>query len=96
MTDTSKVVNNRDANRFETEIGGERAVLSYVETGSTIDLQHTDVPPALEGHGVGGRLAAAALEYARASGKTVIPTCPFVRSYIERHPEWRSIVDVTP
>jgi predicted GNAT family acetyltransferase len=89
------VVNNRAANRFEVDLDGKVAILEYAETDAAIDLLHTEVPPALEGHGVGGALAAAALEYAKASGKRVVPTCPFVRSYIERHPDWKSIVAPT-
>jgi hypothetical protein len=96
MSESHNVVNNRAASRFETEIEGELAVLNYVETASTIDLQRTDVPATLEGHGVGGSLALTALEYARQSGKRVIPTCPFVRAYIKRHPEWNTIVDAVP
>ena len=96
MSESNTVVNNAAASRFETEIEGELAVLNYAETGTTIDLQHTEVPASLEGHGVGGSLAAAALGYARQAGKRVIPTCPFVRSYIKRHPEWNTIVDAAP
>jgi hypothetical protein len=88
MSEPYKVVNNRAANRFEIDTEGELAVLEYAETDTAIDLQHTEVPPALEGRGVGSALAAAALEYAKQSGKRVIPTCPFVRTYLDRHPDW--------
>lgn len=92
MNEAHDVVNNREAHRFELEIEGELAVLNYAETATTVDLQHTEVPPTLGGHGVGSELALAALEYARQAGKRVIPTCPFVRAYVMRHPEWKSIV----
>ena len=92
MAEPYEVVNNRAASRFETEREGEMAVLEYKETDSAIDLLHTAVPPALEGQGAGGALALAALQYAKAAGKQVIPTCRFVRAYIARHPEWSAIV----
>ncbi len=90
------VVHNRAAHRFEVQLQGERAALEYAETDANIDLLHTKVPASLGGHGVGGALALAALEYAKASGKRVIPTCPFVRAYIERHPDWKAIVASAP
>jgi len=86
------VVNNRDAHRFEVDIEGELAVLEYSENADTVDLLHTEVPPSIEGRGVGGALAKAGLEYAKQAGKRVVPTCPFVRAYIKRHPDWSSIV----
>jgi predicted GNAT family acetyltransferase len=86
------VVNNRDAHRFEVDIEGEVAVVEYAENADTVDLLHTEVPPSLEGRGIGGALAKAGLEYAKQAGKRVVPTCPFVRTYIKRHPDWNSIV----
>ncbi|MDB4874990.1 MAG: acetyltransferase [Gemmatimonadetes bacterium] len=78
------VVNNREASRFEVDLDGELAVLEYTERAHLIDLRHTEVPPALAGHGVGGALAAAALEYANQTGKRVVPSCPFVRAYMKK------------
>jgi len=86
------VTNNTGAHRFEVEVEGELAVLEYAETSTAVQLRHTEVPPALGGRGVGSALAVAGLEYAKQQGKHVIPTCPFVAAYIERHPEWNPIV----
>lgn len=61
--------------------------------GSRIILEHTEVAPALRGRGVAGALAKAALEYARANALTVIPVCPFVISYLARHPEYQTLLD---
>ena len=87
MTEQSTVVNNAGAHRFEIAVEGEVALLEYVERGDDIDLVHTEVPASLEGKGVGSRLVEAALAYARSAGKHVIPSCPFVKTYIERHPQ---------
>jgi predicted GNAT family acetyltransferase len=57
-----------------------------------LELIHTEVPEPLSGRGIASRLAHAALVYARENGLRVIPTCPFVRSYLERHPEFQELV----
>jgi predicted GNAT family acetyltransferase len=92
MSDTYSVTNNTAAHRFEVEIEGELAVLEYAESATAVDLRHTEVPPALGSRGVGAALVEAGLEYAEQQGKRVIPTCPFVRSYVARHPKWNAIV----
>jgi uncharacterized protein len=56
-------------------------------------LVHTEVPSALEGRGIGGRLVKAAMDAARAEGRQVVARCPFVRSYLERHPEYASQIE---
>jgi uncharacterized protein len=53
---------------------------------------HTEVPKAIEGHGVAGKLARAALEYARDEGLGVIARCPFVAAYVRRHPEYQALL----
>ena len=53
---------------------------------------HTEVPDALEGRGIGKRLVKAALDDARAQGLKVVPVCPFVKHYIENHPETQDLL----
>ena len=86
------VVDNPAAHRFEADVGGQVAVLDYRRQGSMIDLAHTQVPPALEGQGVGSQLARAALDAARSEGLTVMASCSFVRAFIARHPEYQSLL----
>ncbi|HEX5689943.1 MAG TPA: GNAT family N-acetyltransferase [Roseiflexaceae bacterium] len=50
------------------------------------------MPAALEGHGIASKMAKFALDEAQAEGLTIVPQCPFVRGYIERHPEYQSLV----
>ncbi len=57
-----------------------------------IVFTHTEVPEALEGHGIAAKLAHTALEHARAQRLTVVPLCPFVASYIRRHAEYQGLV----
>ena len=60
--------------------------------GDVVTFTHTVVPPEAEGHGVGSRLVAGALEQVRAAGLTIVPACAFVAAYVERHPEVRDLL----
>jgi uncharacterized protein len=93
MSDTAvAVVNNEPAHRFEARVDGHLAQLTYRRGEGRITYPHTEVPDALEGRGVGSALARTALDYARAAGLKVVPLCPFVRAYIDRHPEYADLV----
>jgi predicted GNAT family acetyltransferase len=64
----------------------------YHRRRSLIAFVHTEIDPAFEGQGLGSVLVKAALEDAREQGLAVLPFCPFVRGYIERHPEYLDLV----
>ena len=81
------VTDNKSEHRFELATDAGAAVAVYEADGDTITFTHTVVPPEAEGHGVGSRLIAGALAAAKARGLKVVPQCPFVRAYLERHPE---------
>ena len=87
-----EVVHNAGAHRFETKVEGALALLEYRVSGDRITMYHTEVPPAAGGKGVGGKLAAAALDYARGRKMTVVPQCSFVADYIRKHPEYADLV----
>lgn len=86
------------ARRYEAHDQGDLVgFLDYVLIPDRIVLVHTEVPPEFAGHGIAAQLARCALDDARRRGLRVIASCPYVRAYIERHPETRDIVeDVTP
>lgn len=90
--DAVVVTDNAEARRFEADLGDALAVAEYVRTGNRIAFTHTEVPEAYQGQGVGERLVRTALERARAEGLVVRPLCPFVRAYIEAHPEFQDLV----
>ena len=87
----NKVHDNRSEQEFELDVDGHRAIAAYQREGETIVFTHTAVPPAIEGRGVASRLIRAALDSARDQKLTVVPQCPFVAAYIERHPEYRDL-----
>ena len=79
--------------RFEARLDDELAgVLVYAITPGRITLIHTEVPSAFEGHGIAAALTRFALDDARRRGLGVVVRCPYVRRYLESHPEDRDIV----
>ena len=80
--------------RYEVTAGGELAgFASYRSRPGLIAFIHTEVDEAHEGEGLGSKLIAFALDDARARGLEVLPFCPFVTAYLQRHPEY---VDLVP
>ena len=70
-----------------------KAKVTYVMLSPTsIIFTHTLVPVSLKGQGIASYLAKYVLDYARENNLNVIPQCPFIRSYIERHPEYDDLV----
>ena len=93
MTGEVVVLDVPAANRYEARIDGELAGTAvYRLRPGHITFVHTEVDGAFEGHGVGSRLAATALDDARARGLAVTPRCPFIAAYIRRHPEYADLV----
>ena len=96
MSDLNKnamvVVDNPEETRFEANIDGYIAFVSYLRRDSTIFFTHTEVPKELEGRGLGSALAKAVLDRARAEHWKVVARCPFIAQYIERLPEYRSLL----
>ncbi|OWY62058.1 GNAT family N-acetyltransferase [cyanobacterium TDX16] len=96
MSDTSDAVvvtDVPDQHRYEARIDGDLMGIAEYRLGDgQITFTHTEVADAAEGKGVGGRLVRTALDEARARGLRVRPQCPFVRSYIEKHPEYADLV----
>jgi len=92
-----QVTDNPDHSRFEAYVDGVLAGFSAYETASDLIMfTHTEVDDAFEGHGVGSALARGALDAVRADGtRKVLPRCPFIRAWIERHPDYQDLVDST-
>ena len=87
MSEPPAVVDDPSHHRFLYVEDGAEAELVYRVNGKRLVLVHTEVPEALGGRGVGGRLVRAAVERARSSGETLVPWCPFARKWLEEHPE---------
>ena len=89
---TGKVVDNQAKNQFELVVDGETALAAYRRDGDRISFTHTEVPVALEGQGVGKALVAGALADVRRQGLKVVPSCSFVRHYIETHDDMQDLL----
>ncbi|MGD0311264.1 MAG: GNAT family N-acetyltransferase [Acidimicrobiales bacterium] len=88
------VIDLPEQSRFELNVDGRVAELVYRVEGRHLVLVHTEVPEALGGQGIGGRLVQAAVERAAAEGLTIVPRCPFARQWLERHPDAAARVPV--
>jgi predicted GNAT family acetyltransferase len=91
-TDGLVVENDEKAQQFRVRVDGQVARIEYSRSNGTIIFTHTEVPAALEGKGIAGRLARAALEYARDQKLAVVPRCRYVAAYIRKHPEFQPLV----
>ena len=89
MTETNDgaVVDNLADSRLEVRADGRLAELIYRKNGKRLVLVHTEVPEALEGRGIAGRLVQAGLDKAVANDMTVVPLCPYARGWLKRHPD---------
>src|SRR3954452_19293460 len=93
QADGIEIVDNEAEGQYEAWLDGEQAgLIAYVAEDGWLMIDHTEVPPAFEGRGIGSRLAKAALDDIRARHLYVNPQCPFVLGYIKRHPEYRDLV----
>ena len=90
----NEVRDNKQRFRYEILVDGELAgFVTYGMRGGRMILVHTDIDDAHEGHGLAGILVAAALDDIRRRGLKVLPVCPYVEKFIERHPEYDDLVD---
>ncbi len=79
--------------RYVATVEGHEAEMSYSRASAKlIIIDHTGVPDALRGKGVGQALAAHAVEEARAGGWKIVPLCPFFKAQVARHPEWEDVI----
>jgi hypothetical protein len=92
-TEEIKVRHEKAANRFAARLNGKIAYLSYEEQGDQVlDYAHVFVPEEFRGNGIAGKITKTALDWARDEGYTVIPSCPYVSSYVKKHDEYKDII----
>lgn len=79
--------------RYVVRLEGSEAEMTYTRAGEhLIIIDHTSVPDALRGRGIGAVLVHRAVEDARAGNKTIMPLCPFAKSQFDRHPDWSDVL----
>lgn len=85
---------NDAAHRYEgTRDGEDVGLLDFVREDTQIVFTHAGTFPQFEGQGVGSAIVRFALDEVRAEGGvTVVPRCPFVLDWIERHPDYQDLL----
>jgi predicted GNAT family acetyltransferase len=86
------VSNNPAHHRYELAVDGHIAATYYQIADGVITFVHTEVPPELGGKGIGSILIKGALDQVRADGLKVIAQCPFVKAYIDKHPDYADLL----
>lgn len=90
---TYKLTDNKDKKQYEFHIASFIPKIEYIKNNNgEIYLTHTEVPIELGGRGIGSELVKQVLEDIEKQGLRLVPLCPFVASYIQKHPEWKRIV----
>lgn len=87
------ITDNTEKKQFELTIDGATALVEYRLVGTDgIAYLHTEVPEEMGGKGIGKQLAEYVLTYAQNHQLKVYPYCPFIKKYIDRHPEFQPLV----
>lgn len=92
MAEDFKLIDNEEKNRYEFRIDENIAEIDYIKSDGEIYFVHTEVPASMGGRGIGSELAEKALQDVERQGLRLVPLCPFIAGYIQKHPEWRRIV----
>jgi uncharacterized protein len=91
--DELRIVDNTQLSRYEVFVGSVLAGFTdYHAQPRLVTLKHTEIDPGFRGRGIGLRMVAGALDDIRERGAAVLPICPFVRAYLQRHPEYADMV----
>jgi predicted GNAT family acetyltransferase len=87
------VTENPERHRYEIYLDGELAGFTmFTLDGDVAIMPHTKIDPEYKGHGLATTLIGSALDDLRERRVTVVARCPFVREFIEKHPEYQDIV----
>jgi predicted GNAT family acetyltransferase len=97
-TDAPVVTDNPAASRYELHVGNELAGFVTYQLGGddgddkVISFLHTEIEPAFQGAHLATHLARFSLDDARARGLAVLPFCPYIASWIKKHPDYADLV----
>lgn len=84
---------NESKGRYTVTLDGHEAEMTYSRAGEhMIIIDHTGVPDALRGRGVGEALVERAVRDARDDKRSILPLCPFAKAMIARRPEWQDVL----
>ena len=89
---TDRFSDNEVSNRFDLNVEGTIAFVTYRKSPGAITLVHTEVPPELGGRGIGSKLGRETLDAVRAQGRKLSVECDFIRSFMEKYPEYDDLL----
>ena len=94
MADDVTISFHADEHAFVARLGGARVglLVDHLRRGRHL-LVHTEVADEHGGKGIAGRLVQAAFDAARAADERVVPICPYVAGWLDKHPDERDLVD---
>ena len=87
-----EVSENKEKKRFEVSLEGKLALIDYIRAEDKMYLTHTEVPSEMEGKGIASSMVKQVFQQIRDENLKLVPLCPFVASYLKRHPEWKDIL----
>lgn len=91
----SFIINNVQDHHFELFVDGHRSFIDYLTKADKYYLVHTGVPPELEGRGIAAALVEKVFKYLEERKLKAVPLCPYIRSFLKRHPEWNDrVIDI--
>ena len=88
----SPIRDNAARSRFELDADGVTVFMNYRLAGNVMSLDHTETPVEARGRGLASQLTQGVLAAARSRRLKIVPRCPFVRAYLDKHPEYRDLV----
>ena len=89
---SAQVRDNPGRQRYELQLPEGLAFATYQQRGDVMAVTHSEVPPEVEGRGIGSALVRGVLDDIRARGFKVLPLCGFVAAYIRRHKEYQDLL----
>ena len=88
-----EIEHDKEKRIFFAEVENKKALLEYNKVDKkTLDYYHTFVPEELRGRGIASRVVEEGMQYAEEKGYKVIPTCPFVKAFVKRNPQFENII----
>lgn len=86
------LIDNKSIHNFELWVDGQRSFIDYEIKGGKAFLLHTEVPKEQEGRGIAAALVEKTFQYLDENRLKIVPRCAYVKSYLERHSEWKRLL----
>ena len=87
-----KLINNKELQRFEVQVGKYTPFVAYQLNGDVMYLNFAKVPRELEGQGVGKKMVEQVLSFTEQAGYKVVPVCGFIGAIIQRNKRWHGLL----